>query len=166
MKKMDTVTLMASKDVLLCPVRAAAAIVQRIKNYPGCSINSPISTVLNSGIIEHVMSQHMINALRDTASAIGEVKLGIKKEDIGTHLMRSGAAMAMYLGECPVFMIMLIGCWSSDAFLRYIRKQVMEFSQNVAKRMLSCQNFRHVPNVHMPVSQDDPRIRNHPNNAE
>jgi hypothetical protein len=101
-QKMDTVTLMASKDVFLCPVRAAAAIVQMIKNYPGCSINSPISTVLNGGIIEHVMSQHMIDALRDAASAIGEVKLGIKKENIGTHSMRLGAAMAMYLGECPV----------------------------------------------------------------
>ncbi len=165
-EKMDTITLMASKDILLCRVRAAAAIVQRIKNYPSCSINSPISTILNGGIIEHATSQHVINALRDTASAIGEVKLGIKKEDIGTHSMRSGVAMAMYLGECPVFMIMLISCWSSDAFLCYIRKQEMEFSQNVAKRMLSCQNFRHVPNVHMRVSQDDPRIRKHPNNTE
>jgi hypothetical protein len=130
---MDTVTLMASKDVLLCPVRAAAAIVQRIKNYTGCSINSPISTVLNGGIIEHVTSQHMINALRDAAPAIGEIKLGIKKEDIGTHLMRSGAAMAMYLGEYPAFLIMLIGCWSSNVFLRYIRKQVMESSQKRGK---------------------------------
>jgi len=61
---------------------------------------------------------------------------------------------------------MLIGRWSSDAFLRYIRKQVMEFSQNVAKRMLSCQNFRHIPDIHMRVQQDDPRIRNHPGNTE
>jgi hypothetical protein len=51
----------------------------------------------------------MINALRDAVGAMGEVKLGIKKEDVGTHSIRSGAAMAMYLGECPVFMIMLIG---------------------------------------------------------
>jgi hypothetical protein len=92
-------------------------------------------------------STHMINALRDAVGAIGEVKLGIKKEDVGTSLIRSGMAMAIYLGECPVFMIMLIGCWSSDAFLRYIRKQVMEFSQNVAKRILLCQNFRHIPDI-------------------
>ena len=78
-------------------------------------------------------------------------------------MIRLGAAMAMYLGECPVvFMIMLIGRWSSDAFLRYIRKQVMEFSQNVAKSILSCQNFRHIPDIHMRVKQDNPRIRNHP----
>jgi hypothetical protein len=116
--------------------------------------------------LEQVMSTHMINALRDAVGAIGEVKLGIKKEDVGTHSIRSGAAMAIYLGECPVFMIMLIGRWSSDAFLRYIRKQVMEFSQNVAKRMLSCQNFRHIPDIHTRVQQDNPRIRNHPDNTK
>ena len=65
--------------------------------------------------------------------------------------MRSGAAIAMYLWECPVFMMMLIGCWSSDAFFMYIRKQVMEFSQNVVKMMLLCQNFRHIPDIHMRV---------------
>ncbi len=74
--------------------------------------------------------------------------------------------MAMYLGECPVLMIMLIGRWSSNAFLRCIRKQVMEFSQNVAKRMVSCQNFRHISDIHTRVQQDDPHIRNHPDNAE
>ena len=57
----------------------------------------------------------------------------------------------MYLWECPVFMMMLIGCWSSDAFFMYIRKQVMEFSQNVVKMMLLCQNFRHIPDIHMRV---------------
>jgi hypothetical protein len=108
----------------------------------------------------------MINVLRDTVGAIGEVKLGINKEDVGTHSIRLGAAMANYLGECPVFMIMLIGRWSSDTFLRYIRKQLMKFSQNVAKRMLSCQNFRHIPDIHTRIQQDDPRIRNQPDNAE
>jgi hypothetical protein len=105
-------------------------------------------------------------ALRDAGGAIGEVKLGIKKKDVGMHLIRSGAAMATYLGECPVFMIMLIGCWSSNAFLRYIRKQVMEFSKNVTKRMLSCQNFRHIPDIHTRIQQDNPHIRNHPDNAK
>jgi len=108
----------------------------------------------------------MINTLRDAVGAIGEVKLGIKKEDVGTHSIRSGAAMAMYLGECPVFLIMLIGCWSSNAFLRYIRKKIMEFSQNVTKRMLSCKNFRHIPDIQMRVQEHNPRIRNHPDNTE
>ena len=161
-KKIYTVTLMVSQDARLCPVRASAAIVRRIRKYPGSSQDSPISTVKVNGHLKQVTSTHMIHALRYAVGAIGEVKLRIKKEDIGTHSIRSGAAMAMYLGECSVFMIMLIGCWSSNAFLRYIRKQVMEFSQNVAKSILSCQNFRHIPDIHMRVKQDNPRIRNHP----
>jgi hypothetical protein len=44
-EKMDTVTLMASQDACLCPVMGAAAIVRRIRKYPGSSQDSPISTV-------------------------------------------------------------------------------------------------------------------------
>jgi hypothetical protein len=163
---MDTVLLMASKDILLCPVRAAASIVKRIRSYSGTTQNSPISTVLNGGIIEHVTSTQMINILCDAVDAIGEVKLGFKKEDVGTHSIRSGAAMAMYLRECPVFMIMLIGCWSSNAFCHYIHKQVMEFSQNVAKKMLLYQNFCHISDIHTRIHSEDPRIQNYPNNAK
>jgi hypothetical protein len=163
---MDTVTLMASQDAYLCPVRAAAAIVRRIRKYPGSSQDFPIMTVTVNGHLKQVTSTHMINALSDAVGAIGEVKLGIKNEDVGTHSIRLGTAMAMYLGECPILMIMLIRCWSSDAFLRYIRKQVMEFIQNVAKRMLLCRNFRHIPDIHMRIQQDNPCIRNHPDNAE
>ena len=162
---MDTETLMASQDAWLCPVRAAEATVRRIRKYPGSSQDSPISTVIVNGQPEQVMTTHMTHALRDAVGAIGEVKLGIKKEDIRKHSIRLSATMAMYL-EFPVFMIMLIGRWSSNALLRYIRKQVMEFSQNVAKTKLSCQNFRHIPDIHMRIQQDNPRTRNHPDNAE
>ena len=126
----------------------------------------PISTFFNHGIIDQVTSDHMIDALQDAVGAIREARLGFNKKSVGTHSIRSGAAMALYLGECPVFMIMLIGHWSSDAFLRYIQKQVMEFSQNMAKKMLLCQNFRHIPDMHTRVPLDDPHIRNHPNNAK
>ena len=61
--------------------------------------------------------------------------------------------MAMYLGECPVYTIMLIGRWSSDTFLQYIRKQVMEFSHNVSKRMLKFQNYCHIPNFEHHIPQ-------------
>jgi hypothetical protein len=74
--------------------------------------------------------------------------------------------MAMYLGECAVYTIMLIGGWSSDAFLQYIRKQVMELSQNVPKKMLTYQNFCHIPDIHRQIPRDDPRQRINPNNAE
>jgi hypothetical protein len=94
---------MASQETCLCLVGAATAIVRRIRKYPGSSQDSPILTVTGNRHLEQVTSTHMINALRDAVGAIGEVKLGIKKKNVGMHLIRSGAAMAMYLGECPVF---------------------------------------------------------------
>ena len=52
--------------------------------------------------------------------------------------------MGTYLGECPVYVIIMIGRWSSDAVLRYIWKQVEQFSQNVSRRMLRFELRRHV----------------------
>ena len=52
--------------------------------------------------------------------------------------------MAMYLDEIPFFTIMLIGRWSSDAFLKYIRKQVDKFTYNIAKQMIKHLDFRHL----------------------
>jgi hypothetical protein len=163
---MDTITEMASGNIKLCPVRAAAAIVRRIRDYPGTTVDTPISTIMINDRITHVMSQEVINALWDAVVVIGEHQLGINKENIGKHLIRLGVAMAMYLGECAVHTIMLIRRWSSDAFLQYICKQVMEFSQNVAKKMLTYQNFCHIPDIHRQTPRDDPRQRNNPNNAK
>jgi hypothetical protein len=74
--------------------------------------------------------------------------------------------MAMFLGGCPVFLIMMIGCWSSDTFLRYIWKQVEEFNHNVSQKLLTHMFHRHIPNyTSLTVSHIDPRQHNHPNNA-
>ncbi len=69
-EKMDMVTLMASQDACLCPVKGAAAIVRRIRKYPGSSQDSPILTVTVNGHLKQVASTHMINALRDSVGAI------------------------------------------------------------------------------------------------
>ena len=66
--------------------------------------------------IKHGTSAEMVAALRDAVRAIREDKLGFKSEQVGTHSQRSGAAMALYLWEFPVYTIMMIGRWSSDAF--------------------------------------------------
>ncbi|KAL7467158.1 hypothetical protein ACHAXS_007407 [Conticribra weissflogii] len=107
----------------------------------------------------------MVHALCDAATAVGEDQLGFDKEEIGTHSIRSGAAMSMYLGECPVYIIMMIGRWSSDAFLLYIRKQVKQFSHNVSRWMLTFDTHNHIPEYNPSASRWDRRQRNHANNA-
>ncbi len=153
--KNDTVTQEATGDSVLCPVRFATGLVRRIGSLPGTSSSTNISAYMSNGSVDHVTSQQVINALRNTLGAIGETRLGIAKHELGTHSIRLGAAMAMYLEECLVYTIMLINRCSSNAFFRYIRKQVMEFSHNVSKRMLTFQTFRHIPNFDHQVSANN-----------
>jgi hypothetical protein len=79
---------------------------QRISKHDS---KTPISAIMINNRITHVTSQNVTNALQDAVVAIREHWLGTNKEEIGTYLIRLGAAMAMYLGECAVNTIMLIG---------------------------------------------------------
>ncbi len=106
--KHNLVTQEATGDAALCPVCFAAGLVRRITSYPGTSSITNASAYTSNGSVKHVMSRKVINSFRDAVCTIGEARLGISKEEIGTHSIRLGAAMAMYLGKCPVYTIMLI----------------------------------------------------------
>jgi hypothetical protein len=86
------------------------------------------------------------NLLKDGVVTIGKMKLGIQRSEVRTHLIRSGATMAMYLTRVPIFLIMLIGRWSSLAFLKYIRIQVQEISHGISSKMIEVRSFKHINN--------------------
>jgi hypothetical protein len=56
--------------------------------------------------------------------------------------------MEMYLAGVPVYTIILIGRWQSGAFLRYIQKQVEQFLQDIAKKMLTHDCFKQFQTSH------------------
>jgi hypothetical protein len=60
--------------------------------------------------------------------------------------------MAIYLVGVPVYTIMPIGRWPSDAFLHYIRRLVQEFSRAVSR----CMIMSPYPDENQP-SLEDPR---------
>ena len=119
----DTVTQLASEHISLCPPRQCAALVEMIRKYPGATDDTPVSAVWRNNRMEHITSKQMTAAFRDATTATEEDKLGFKAAHVGTHSIRSGAAMAMCLGECPVYTITMIGCWSSDAVLIEIHQK-------------------------------------------
>jgi len=165
--KNETVIHGRTDDPILCPVKQWARLVNRIWTYPGTTEDTPVCTVWRHDRREQVTSRQVITSLRAACATIGSAHLGFEPDEIGTHSLRSGAAMEMYLAGVPVYTIMLIGRWSSDAFLRYIRKQVEQFSKDVAQRMLTHRSFRTIPDLATRyVSNDDPRQRNHRDNAE
>ena len=49
--------------------------------------------------------------------------------------------MALFLKDHSVHKIMILGRWSSDAFLVYIRPQVLEWTNNMSRDMISFNSF-------------------------
>ena len=106
-----------------------------------------------------VTSKQVLMSIHAVVMCIGKDTLGYSAAQVGTHSLRSATAMAIYLAVVPVFAIMLIGRWSSDALLlRYIRCQVQEFSSGVSSRMLVTAAYFTIPNF---AGTDDPRAPGH-----
>jgi hypothetical protein len=60
---------------------------------------------------------------------------------------------------------MLIGRWSSDAFMQYIRKQVLAASHGISQKMLTFKDFFTVPDFIHYAADGDIRTRNQNNLA-
>ncbi len=155
--KNDVITQHRSGDKTLCPVRIWASIISRISSYPGSSLSDTVNKFITSdNAVIFFTGTELLKKLRLAATAVGPDILGFTAKEIGLHLARSRAAMAMYLAHIPVFTIMLLGRWSSNAFLRYIRKQVKEFSNGVSSKMITKESFFTIPSA----SSQDPRSSN------
>jgi hypothetical protein len=116
--KSDTITHHCTSDPLLCPVKIWCKIVRRISSYPASSQDTTVNVFrLESGAIHKFSGRDLFTHLRRAAASLGQDILGVTPDQIGLHSARSGAAMAMYLAGVPVYTVMLLGLWSSDAFL-------------------------------------------------
>jgi hypothetical protein len=49
--------------------------------------------------------------------------------------------MALFLKDHSTAKIMILGRWSSNAFLVYIRPQVLEWTNNMSRNMISFNSF-------------------------
>ena len=48
----------------------------------------------------------------------------------------------MFLSHVPICIIMILGRWSSDTFLKYLRPQVLGFSRAISSEMLSVKHYK------------------------
>jgi hypothetical protein len=144
-EKNDTVTQQKNNDPILCPVKAWAKVIMNIRKHPKASDSTPINVLWKNNKFYMISAKDNINFLRKTVSSMDDKNLGFKASDIGTHSIRSGGAMTMKLLKEEDSTIMLIGRWKSIAFMRYIRKQIKEFSTNLSSRMLEFEHFTHLP---------------------
>jgi hypothetical protein len=88
----------------------------------------------------------------------GKPTFGFHPHEIGNRSIRSGAAMALFLKDHSTAKIMILGRWSSDAFLAYIRPQVLEWTNNMSRDMISFDSFLDV-GLYDIASTHDSRVR-------
>ena len=114
-----------TEDKVLCPVRAWAETVRRIrKTVPNVNEDTKVSEYFFEGMKGEFNSTDARNVIRNTTEVIGEKILGFNRDDVGLHSLRSGGAMAMFLSGTSEIIIQRVGRWESLAFLEYIREQV------------------------------------------
>jgi len=126
-----------------CPVWVAWEIILQLWKYnipPAKFADTPINYVKLEGRSFTIPSSIILIRLRQVVSSLGPNRLGFTADEIGTHSNRSGGAMGMFLAGTPVYTFMLMGRWSSDTFMRYIRKQVLSLSHGISAKMLSTKN--------------------------
>ena len=95
----DIINQFRTGDPTLCPVKAWAAIIKRIRSYMTSSAQTTVNTYLQGKSMVQITSANVRVALRRAVVAIGQDKLGFGPNEVGTHSIRSGAAMAMYLAK-------------------------------------------------------------------
>ena len=75
------------------------------------------------------------NSLRAGTLSFGKERLGFSHKEVGTHSIRSGFAMELYLAKVYLETIMIMGRWSRSAFLHYICTQFNDLSKGIITLM-------------------------------
>jgi hypothetical protein len=160
--KQDSRTQERTNDPVMCPVVRLASLIRRIqRTVPTMTLTTPINTIGSPSGPRYITAALLRKTLRSVCTlGGGEPTYGFHACDIGTRSIRSGAAMGLFLAGISVDKIKMLGRWSSDAFLVYIRPQVLEWTNNMSSEMIKNNSFFDATASHGALTSD-PRSRLH-----
>lgn len=142
-EKMETVSASKTgKD--LCPCLAAIRLVKRIRSYENVNEQTQINVFSLNGKLFVVKNTDILRKLKAVVKIMGEEDLGVKPKDIGLHSLRASYALILALMGAEDSKIMLLGRWKSDAFLKYIKRQIIKMRDKTAYKAVRAMtsNFR------------------------
>jgi len=92
----------------------------------------------------HITSHQIVQAVHHAALSTGALAQGFETTKIGSHSLRAGGAMALYLQQYEATTIQKLGQWTSQVFLMYLHKQIGAFTEGVAVAMATETHFRNL----------------------
>ena len=139
----------ALEDPEHCHVMALARRAHHILSNGGTTRSHIFEYYYNADHPSYIGAHHINKAVREAAMDIGLDRHGYHKNDVSSHSLHAGGAMAMHLNGCTTLDIQKQGRWSSNTFLDYIHEQISAFAAGVSEKMSRDIPFRHIagPNV-------------------
>ena len=119
-----------------CPVRA---VIRRVKHILLHTTNQDtiIGTIFTPTNPQgkSVTASKMNKAVKHAVKFLDLNKKRLHPEQVGSHSLQAGGAMAMHLNKVDHNTIKKMGRWSSDTFLMYIHEQIAAFSSGISTQM-------------------------------
>lgn len=142
-QKMETIS-QSNTDLDLCPCKTTIRLVKRLRKYKDTTGSTQINTFYHKGKIGLVRNTDITNKLKSTVKTMGKEDLGIESHEVGTHSLRASFALMMALMNIPDSRIMILGRWKSEAFKKYIQRQIIRVRDTTAFKALRSitSNFR------------------------
>lgn len=124
-----------SEDPFWCPTKRVGRRVEYLR-HQNAPPDTPLYTCYNQHCQPHyIITLDITTCLRKAATVVYHTT-GILPNCISGQSLRSGGATALLCTNWDKDKVQLLGCWKSDAMLRYLRMQAMQATSEASKAML------------------------------
>jgi hypothetical protein len=132
-----------------CPVKALIRRLHHILSNTSTG-HTIISTYFAQTAGKVLRATDINSAIKAAVIQLGLQQYGFHPDQISSHSLRAGGAMALHLNHQTSATIRLMGRWSSDTFLDYIHSQIAAFSTCLSTAMSKNIIFNNIGFQRMP----------------
>lgn len=140
-KKDETIYHDASGAGSMCPVRAMAHLLHRLRGHPD---DTELGTTFHGTRRSRVTDTNVRDMVRLGARNDNLEAAGYDLTRIGTHSLRAGGAVRLAVAGYADTTIKKLGRWSGETFLKYIQPHIAPITAGCARRMAQPLRFFNV----------------------
>ena len=138
----------ASRCANLCPKEAIVWRILHLRQY-NADPTTPLYSYNKNGRWHSLQSTDICKALKCSAKALFATT-NLHPDDVTTHGLCAGGAMALLCAQIDSDIIRLVGCWHSDEMMQYLHAQCLPLMKNLAPTMVTHGNYSLLPAQNVP----------------